>query len=87
MNCLFSVDLILIDARVLPFLNKTPADNFPFISFSSVQFLLIVLFVKVTYIRNGCLAWVAYSQGRASDDSRAHLVIESGPSIVHFGSN
>ena len=37
---------------------------------------------KVTYIRNGCLAWVAYSQGRALDDSRAILVIESGPSIV-----
>ena len=47
-----------------------------------MQFLLIVLSVKVTYIRNGCLAWVAYSQGCASDDSRAHLVIESGSSIA-----
>ena len=70
---------MLIDARIHRFLN-----NFPFESFRLVQFLLMVLSVNVTYIRNGCLAWVAYSQGRTSDDSRAHLLIEFDPSIVHI---
>ena len=63
------------------FLNKTPTNNFPFANFPLVQFLLIVFSVKVTHISNGTLASVAYSQGRASADSRAHLVIESGPLI------
>ena len=85
MNCLFSIDLMLIDARIHTFLNKTPTNNFPFESFPLVQFLLIVLSVKVTYNRNECVARVAYSQGCASDDSRAHLVIESGPSIIVHG--
>ena len=78
----FSIDLIPIDVRIHTFFNKTRTNNFPIESFSLQQFLLIVLSVKVTYIRNGCLAWVAYSQGRALDDSRAILVIESGPSIM-----
>ena len=82
MNCLFSVDLMLIEARIHTFLKKIPTNNIPFKSFALVQFLLIDVSVKVTYIRNGCLTWVAHSQGRASDDSRAHLVIESGPSIA-----
>ena len=60
MNCLFSVDLILINVRLYMFLNKTPTKNLPFASFPLVQFLSIVLFVKVTYISNGSLAWVAY---------------------------
>ena len=74
MNCLFSVDFMAIDVRIYMFLNKTSTNNFPFASFPLVQFLLIVLSVKVTYISNDCLAWVAYSQGRASAGSRAHLV-------------
>ena len=49
MNCLFSVDLMLIDASIHTFLNKTPPNNFPFESFPLVQFLLVVLSVKVTY--------------------------------------
>ena len=73
MNCLFFIDLIPIDVKIHTFLNKTPTKNFSFESFPLVQFLLIILPVKVTYNRNG---WVAYSQGRASDDSRAHLVSE-----------
>ena len=80
MNCLFSVDLMPIDVRIYMFLNKTPTNNFPFASFPLVQLLLIVLSVNVTYISNGSLQWVAYSQGRVSAGSRAHLVIESGPS-------
>ena len=44
-----------------------------------LQFLLIVLSVKVTYISNRSQAWVAYSQRRASGGSHAHLVIESDP--------
>ena len=63
------------------FFNKTPTNNYFFSSFPLVQFLLIVLSVKVTYINNEILAWVAYSQGRASAGSRAYLVIESDPSI------
>ena len=69
----FSTDLIPIDVRIHTFLNKTPKYNFLFESFPLVQFLLIFLFVEDTYIRNGCLASVAYSQGRASHDSRALL--------------
>ena len=65
MNWLFSVDLMLIDARIHTFLNKIPTKNFPFENFPLVQFLLIILSIKVTYIRNGCLAWVAYSQLKA----------------------
>ena len=83
MNCLFSVDLIPIDVRIYMFLNKTPTISFPFASFPLMQFLLIVLFAKVSY---DALPWVAYSQGRASAGSRAHLVIESGPSI-HMNPN
>ena len=81
MSCLFSVDLMPIDVRIYMFLNKTPTNNFPFASFPLVQFLLIVLSVKVTAISNRSLAWVAYSQGRASAGSRAHLVIKYGPSM------
>ena len=77
----FSIDLIPIDVRIHTFLNKTPTKNFPFESFPLGEFLLIVLSVKVTYIKNASLAWVAYSQGRASDYSRAYLVIGSSPSI------
>ena len=60
------------------FLNKIPANHFPFASFPLVQFLLIVFPLKVTSISNTCPAGVAYSQGRAWAGSRAHLVIESG---------
>ena len=80
----FSIDLIPIDVRIYTFLNKTPKNNYLFESFPLVQFLLIVLSVKVTYIRNECLAWVAYSQGRASNNSRAHQVIESRPSTLGY---
>ena len=81
LSSIFSIDLIAIDVRIYMFFDKTPTNNFPFASFSLVQFLLIVLSVKVTSISNGSLAWVAYSQGCASAGSRAHLVIEPGPSI------
>ena len=70
-----------IDVRIYMFLNKTPTNNFLLASFTLVQFLLIVLSVKGTYIRNGSQAWVAHSEGRALAGSRAHLVVESGPSI------
>ena len=81
MNCLFSVDLMAIDVRIYIFLNKTLTNNFPFERFPLVQCLLIVLSIEVTYISNGCQGWVAYSQGRASAGSHAHLVIEFGPSL------
>ena len=85
MNCLFSVDLMPIDVRINMFLNKTPTNNFPFASFPLVQFLLIILSVKVTYISNEGLPLVAYSQGRAPASSRAHLmVIEFGPSLANL---
>ena len=80
-NCLFSVDLMPIGVKIYMFLNKTPTNKFRFASFPLVQFLLIVLSVEVTSINNGTQAWVAYSQGRASAGSHAHLVIEFGPSI------
>ena len=80
--CLFSVDLMPIDVRIYMFLKKTPRNNFPFASFPLVQFLLIVLPLKVTSISNGSTAWVAGSQGRAWAGSCAHLVIEFDPSIV-----
>ena len=51
MNCLFSVDLMLIDARIHTFLNKTPTNNFPFESFPLVQFLLIVLCISYIYYK------------------------------------
>ena len=41
-----------IDVRIYMFLNITLTNNLPFESFPLVQFLLIVLFVKVTYISN-----------------------------------
>ena len=69
-----------IDVRIHMFLNKTRTNNLPIASFPLVQFLSIALSVKVGYISNGILTWVAYYQGRASAGSRAHLVIESGPS-------
>ena len=83
----FSIDLTSIDVRIHTFLNKTPTNNFPFESFPLGKCLLIVLSVKVTYIRNWRLAGVAYSQGLALDDSRAHLVIESDPSIMRKAFN
>ena len=52
----FSTDSIPIDVIIYTFLNKTPTNNFPFKSFSLRKFLVIVLSIKVTYIRNGCLA-------------------------------
>ena len=70
-----------IDVRIHMFLNQTPTNNFPFASFPLVQFLLIVLPLKFTSIKNECPAWVAYCQGHAWAASHTHLVIESGPSI------
>ena len=84
MNCLSPSIWFQSMWEFIRFLKKTPTNDFPFESFPLGQFLLTVLSVKVKYIRNWCSAWVAYSQGRASDDSRAHLVIEFGPSIYDF---
>ena len=66
MNCLFSIDFMPIDVRIYMFLNKTLSNNVPFESFPLLQFLLIVLCVKVTYISNGSQTLVAHSQRRAS---------------------
>ena len=65
-----------IDVRISMFLNKTPTNDFLFASFPLVQFLFKVLSVKGTYISNANLACVAYTLGRGSAGSRAHLVIE-----------
>ena len=58
----------------------TKHQQFPLCKFF-VSAIFINSFVRQSHISNGSLAWVAYSQGRASADSRAHLVIEFGPSI------
>ena len=54
---------------------------FPLCKFS-VSAIFIHSFVRQSHFSNGIQAWVAYSQGRASAGSRAHLVIKSGYSIV-----
>ena len=82
MDYRFSIDLMPIDVRIYMFFNPTPTNIFPFASFPFVQFLLIVLPFKVTSIKKGVSAWVAYFQGRASAGSHAHLVIKSGTSII-----
>ena len=63
---------MLVNVRIYMFLNKIPRNNFLFVSFPLVQFLLIVSPLKVTSISNGSPAGVAYSQGRA-EQVRAHI--------------
>ena len=75
----FSIDLIPIDMTIHTFLNETPTNDFPFENFPLGQFLLIVLSVKVTYIRNRYLGGLHTLRG-ALQTTRAHIWL-SNPAL------